>query len=217
MTTASGTGAAAASEHKRYRCMVCSAPYFANESWNDNYTSKCSTCVTSPALPKCLVCNCEFKNGASDICSHCTRELANVGASRTTSTCSPERREGLRQISAIGQETHEPKLPTDSQARKNLPVASGVLGYFPLAVAYVALVSKVGNDQHNPGQPLHWAREKSTDHKDCIARHLIDAGTSDTDGLRHSGKMAWRALANLETELEAAIAAGLEPFDLEGK
>lgn len=104
-------------------------------------------------------------------------------------------------------------LPTDPKARKNLPIASGVLGYFPLAVAYVAFVSKVGNDQHNPGEPLHWARGKSTDHADCIVRHLIERGTVDTDGLRHSGKLAWRALANLQVELEAALADGAQPFE----
>lgn len=105
-------------------------------------------------------------------------------------------------------------LPTDSKTRKNLPIATGVLGYFPLAIAYVAFVSKVGNDQHNPGQPMHWARGKSTDHADCITRHLIERGTVDVDNLRHSGKLAWRALAILQEELEAALASGLQPFDL---
>jgi hypothetical protein len=108
--------------------------------------------------------------------------------------------------------TTSPRLPIDSATRKSLPIATGVLGYFPLAVAYVSLVSKVGNDQHNPGEPLRWAREKSTDHADCITRHLIDRGTNDTDGLRHSGKLAWRALAALQVELEAALAAGEDPW-----
>lgn len=93
-------------------------------------------------------------------------------------------------------------LPTDAQARKDLPIARGVLDYFPLAIAEIARVSKAGNDQHNPGQPLHWAREKSTDHADCIARHLIDRGKLDNDGQRHTGKMAWRALALLQLEME---------------
>jgi hypothetical protein len=97
-------------------------------------------------------------------------------------------------------------LPTDSTERKNIPIARGVLDYFPDAVAEVARVSRAGNDQHNPGQPLHWAREKSTDHADCIARHLIERGTVDSDGQRHTAKLAWRALALLQTELEAAAA-----------
>ncbi len=97
---------------------------------------------------------------------------------------------------------HKSALPTDKQARKDTPVASGVLDYFPAAIAAIARVSKAGNDQHNPGQPLHWARGKSMDHADCITRHLMERGTVDEDGMRHSAKMAWRALALLQQELE---------------
>ena len=95
-------------------------------------------------------------------------------------------------------------LPTDAKARKNVPIARGVLDYFPKAIAAVAELSRIGNDQHNPGQPMHWSREKSTDNADCIVRHLIERGTVDTDGVRHSTKVAWRALALLQLELEAA-------------
>lgn len=41
------------------------------------------------------------------------------------------------------------------------------------------------------------------DHADCIMRHLVDRGTIDTDGITHSAKVAWRALALLQEELEA--------------
>lgn len=95
-------------------------------------------------------------------------------------------------------------LPVDSQERKAVPLAAGCLFYFPAALAEVARVSKRGNDKHNPGEPLHHARGKSMDHADCIARHLIDSGSIDIeDGLRHSAKLAWRALALLQEELEA--------------
>ena len=106
-------------------------------------------------------------------------------------------------------------LPSDPEARKALPLCTGVLDYFPLALAYVAKVSKAGNDQHNPGMPLHWSKGKSTDHADCILRHLLDRGTLDTSDavpLRHSGKLAWRALANLQIELEYAVARGEDVF-----
>ena len=86
--------------------------------------------------------------------------------------------------------------------RKEQPVATGVLDYFPDALLAVANLSKVGNDQHNPGEPLHWARDKSSDHADCLARHLIDRGKLDTDGIMHSAKVAWRALALLQLEIE---------------
>lgn len=99
---------------------------------------------------------------------------------------------------------HSPKatLPTDAQARKAVPIFSGVLRYFPDALAAVAECSKKGNDQHNPGKPLHWDRSKSGDELDALTRHLIEAGTVDTDGIRHSVKVAWRALANLQKEIE---------------
>lgn len=95
-------------------------------------------------------------------------------------------------------------LPTDAAARKAVPLATGVLDYFPDALAAVAECSKAGNDQHNPGTPLHWDRSKSGDEADALLRHLMDRGTIDTDGIRHSAKVAWRALALLQKELEAA-------------
>lgn len=96
-------------------------------------------------------------------------------------------------------------LPSDPKARKGIPLASGVLDYFPSALIEIAKVSKAGNDQHNPGEPLHWARGKSMDQADTIMRHFLERGTIDpVDGLRHSAKLAWRALALLQLELEAA-------------
>jgi len=93
-------------------------------------------------------------------------------------------------------------LPTDKQARKERPIARGVLDYFPDAIAAVANVSFVGNQQHNPGEEMHWSRGKSADHADCIARHLIERGTVDEDGVLHSAKLAWRAMALLQIEIE---------------
>lgn len=93
-------------------------------------------------------------------------------------------------------------LPVDAKERKRVPLTSGVLDYFPDALVEIARLSLAGNEQHNPGQPLHWDRSKSTDHADCIMRHLLDRGTRDTDGMRHSAKVAWRALALLQTEIE---------------
>jgi hypothetical protein len=94
-------------------------------------------------------------------------------------------------------------LPSDAAERKAIPLVSGVLDYFPAALVEVARVSKAGNDQHNPGQPLHWSRGKSTDQADTLVRHLLERGTLDSDGTRHSAKLAWRALALLQLELEA--------------
>jgi hypothetical protein len=90
----------------------------------------------------------------------------------------------------------------DAAARKAIPICTGVLDYFPDALIEVAQVSKAGNDQHNPGKPLHWAKEKSRDEADALLRHLIDRGKRDSDGMRHSAKVAWRALALLQREIE---------------
>lgn len=91
----------------------------------------------------------------------------------------------------------------NAQERKNHPIFTGVLRYFPDALLEVAELSKIGNDQHNPGEPLHWARGKSNDQGDALVRHQLDAGSRDADGVRHSAKVAWRALAQLQLEIEA--------------
>jgi len=96
----------------------------------------------------------------------------------------------------------EARVKGNADERKAQPIMSGCLDYFPDALLAVANLSKIGNDQHNPGQELHWARGKSKDHADTAVRHLIDRGLVDTDGVRHSTKAAWRALANLQEELE---------------
>lgn len=92
----------------------------------------------------------------------------------------------------------------EAEARKGQPIFSGVLMYFPDALLEISKVSKAGNDQHNPGSPLHWDRSKSTDEADALVRHLLGVGTLDTDGIRHSAKVAWRSLALLQKELENA-------------
>lgn len=99
--------------------------------------------------------------------------------------------------------TRPSTLPTTPAERKTFPIVSGVLDYFPDAIAAVAHLSYVGNEQHNPGSPMHWDRTKSTDESDTLVRHLMQRGSLDIDGVRHSAKMAWRALALLQKEIEA--------------
>lgn len=83
-----------------------------------------------------------------------------------------------------------------------MPVYTGVVKYFPNALKYVSKVSLAGNNQHHPDKPLHWDKNKSTDHLDSLMRHLTEADKIDDDGLLHLGKVAWRALAALEDYLE---------------
>lgn len=96
----------------------------------------------------------------------------------------------------------EPFVPTNAAIRKGRPVCTGVLDYFPDALLAIAECSLAGNDQHSPGKPLHWDRTKSMDEADALVRHLMDRGTHDTDGIRHTTKVAWRALALLQKEIE---------------
>jgi hypothetical protein len=113
----------------------------------------------------------------------------------------PDNRDLMREVTA-----HTTGLlPEDSSDRKGIPVTTGALDYFPLAIMEIAKLSKRGNDKHNPGQPLHWSRDKSNDHADCIGRHLLDRGRFAADGTRHSASLAWRALALLQLELEEEL------------
>lgn len=93
-------------------------------------------------------------------------------------------------------------LPNDSAGRKLYPICAGVVDYFPDALAEVAKISFRGNEKHNPGEPMHHARGKSMGHADCIVRHLVERGSLDAEGNRHSAQLAWRALALLQEELE---------------
>lgn len=117
---------------------------------------------------------------------------------------------GVSDMLAETEPAIESPLPTGSEARKGVPLVTGLLDYFPAALAAVAALSKAGNDKHNPGEPLHHARSKSADHADSLVRHLVDRGLIDRDtGHRHSTEVAWRALALLQEELEEAGEAPL--------
>lgn len=127
------------------------------------------------------------------LCHYCNTNLGRFG----------DDIRGLQQAILYLRRNESSMLPADAAERKTIPLSSGVLDYFPSALIEVAKVSYIGNQQHNPGQPLHWARGKSTDQTDTIQRHFLERGGIDTDGMRHSAKLAWRCLALLQLELEA--------------
>jgi len=106
-------------------------------------------------------------------------------------------REKLKDIDVQSEDVSE------AQKRKDTPVFSGVLKYFPNALKEISKCSKAGNDQHHPDKPLHWDMDKSKDEYDALTRHLIDHTIDpvDTDGILHITKVAWRALAGLERHL----------------
>ena len=97
----------------------------------------------------------------------------------------------------------KPKEETNEE-RKDTPVFSGVLAYFPDALKEVAKCSFAGQQQHNPNKPLAWDRSKSGNEYDSLTRHLIDSNKEDfdTDGTLHKAKVAWRGLAGLQKHLE---------------
>lgn len=97
--------------------------------------------------------------------------------------------------------TARPPLPDGSAERKTYPLFRGLFCYFPRALAAVAHHSWENNKKHNPGEPLHWSKEKSNDHPDCILRHMLDAVTEDDLAPAYVA-VAWRSLAQLEILLE---------------
>lgn len=92
-------------------------------------------------------------------------------------------------------------LPEDPAERKKYPIVTGVLDYFPRTIAALARCSYEGNKQHNPGQPLHWDRSKSTDDLDALGRHLLDRQKMDGPA-PEMVKVVWRAMAACEKMLE---------------
>ena len=87
-----------------------------------------------------------------------------------------------------------PILPTDAKERKETPVYTGFINYFPRAIAAVAKISLKGGIQHGQTpQTLHWDRAKSGDELDALMRHVLDKDWE---------QVAWRAMANLEKQLE---------------
>jgi hypothetical protein len=93
----------------------------------------------------------------------------------------------------------------EAERRKKTPMYSGLLAYFPDALALVARNSMVGHYQHNdPKDPMYWDRSKSADEMDAMIRHMADHSKDpyDADGTLHMSKVAWRALAFLQKFLE---------------
>ena len=110
-----------------------------------------------------------------------------------------------------------PLLPTDDKKRKQVPVYSGFYCYFPDAIVAVAQHSFDSNEQHNPGEPLYWNRDKSKDQLNTLARHLLelaDGELSPEEELAAAKAIAWRAMANLQLTVEKQRFAVSEELEL---
>lgn len=101
-----------------------------------------------------------------------------------------------------------------SQERKGEPIYSGCLMYFPDALAAVSRVSVSGNKKHNPGEPLHWARGKSSDQLDASIRHHLTPFEIDEEtGEIELAQAVWRSLAQLQLMEEVRLAkVGIKPY-----
>lgn len=99
-------------------------------------------------------------------------------------------------------------LPDDSKMRYQYPISSGCLAYFPAALAGVAKHSYIGGAKYNDGALVH-LRYISTEHLDCVGRHLLDL-----QGLlaaRDRGVMVVETLIyNFETKVEEKVMLKIE-------
>jgi hypothetical protein len=99
-----------------------------------------------------------------------------------------------------------------SEERKQYPMSSGLIDYFPDFLALISHVSWTGNEKHNPGQPLHWSRWNSTDHSDCVIRHHTTRDKPEHDvPLMHMAEEAWRVLAMGQEAMEKLYALDTPP------
>ena len=112
----------------------------------------------------------------------------------------------------------------DKVRKSDWPVWDYIFGYFPLALLEEVKVAVIGNKQHNPGQKLHWAREKSTDQLNTAMRHLFDYHKAKSEGAYGpcprdaTGKALlaqaiWRLKAQLQLDREAEDALAVPEFE----
>ena len=75
--------------------------------------------------------------------------------------------------------------------------------YFPNAFLAKARHSWESNEKHNPGQPMHWSKDKSIGDGNQVMRHLIEAMEAMSCGDTHAAQYhltatSWRADELLE-------------------
>lgn len=155
---------------------------------------------------KCGICGTVRSDFRQD-CPGCVRPTAvDMRIEMSQGPHGDEEPSGLDKMKA-------PLRPRTAAERKAEPLHSGPMTYFPDALAAVSRLCLKANDKHNPGEPMHWARGKSTDQLDCAARHILTPGEPDEFGEIELVAAAWRALAALQLAEEARlVAAGIKPY-----
>lgn len=99
----------------------------------------------------------------------------------------------------------------DSEQRKQAPICEGLLWYAPDACAAIAAHSLRSNRKHNGDAPMHHARGKSSDHPDCILRHVAWGSQITEEGIEERIAAAWRAMVWLQEGLEQLYGLPMAP------
>lgn len=183
------------------------------------HTGFCPRCLDDDAVGKAIAQGI-YRGGHtcmnSDMgppgsCLLCNEEIAREASAGLNSLLAPQLGALPDHLEITPKDILRPKT---SAERKGEPIHSGVLMYFPDALAAIARLSKKANDKHNPGEPMGWSRGKSTDHMDCVTRHSLTRETIDPEmGEIEAVNIAWRALAELQLLEEKRLnAAGVMPY-----
>lgn len=97
-------------------------------------------------------------------------------------------------------------LPQDDKERQKYRPLDFLM-YFPKAFLAKAKHSWESNEKHNPGEPMHWAKDKSLGDGNQVMRHLMEAMEALEIGDRdvaeyHLTATSWRADELLERFLD---------------
>lgn len=104
-------------------------------------------------------------------------------------------------------------IPEDDAERACYPIGTYLTEYCPNALLALSKHSYEANEKHNPGEEIHWARDKSIGSINRIFRHLFEFawhyGRGEKDKSRyHLTAAAWRTNELLERYLTK-----MEPFN----
>lgn len=143
---------------------------------------------------------------ASDpVCQVCRIAVHGSIAARLREPCTgpyvPPTRQQAEAMATIARRDAYDLFPGD---RKAYPVLTGALMYFPFAFAELAKLSARANEQHNPGEPVHWDYSKSIGDGNELVRHLMDSlgpNPIDAEGVHHDVKVLWRAAETVERRI----------------
>lgn len=156
--------------------------------------------TTASGAPRYVCPECGRSRSNQQAAARCCDKIARAVAAKEQALFELARKGDEIRLGGAPQQS----LPEDDAQRGLYPMADGCLDYFPNALAEVARISYEGNLKHNPGQPMHWSRGKSTDHRNKIIRHTVDSNIDGEKGIEHAAQAAWRALAHLQEKIERA-------------